>query len=103
MEKIISRLNKNTFKRFGAELVGAALFALAFNWLILPLNLYSGNLTGVAQIISDLVNMFILHSDTNFTGTILFMFNIPLFILAFCRLVRHLQSNQLLSQLFYLQ
>lgn len=82
MEKIISRLNKNTFKRFGAELVGAALFALAFNWLILPLNLYSGNLTGVAQIISDLVNMF---------------------ILAFCRLVRHLQSNQLLSQLFYLQ
>ncbi len=86
MEKIFSRLNKNSFKRWGAELAGAALYALAFIWLILPLNLYSGNLTGFAQVISDLANRFILHSDTNFTGTILFIFNIPLFILAFCKI-----------------
>ena len=86
MEKIISRFNRHSFKRWGAELAGAALYALAFNWLILPLNLYSGNLTGVAQVISDLLNMFILHSSTNFTGTILYMFNIPLFILAFCKI-----------------
>lgn len=86
MENIISRFNRHSFKRWGAELAGAALYALAFNWLILPLNLYSGNLTGVAQVISDLLNMFILHSSTNFTGTILYMFNIPLFILAFCKI-----------------
>ena len=86
MEKIISRFNRHSFKRWGAELAGAALYALTFNWLILPLNLYSGNLTGVAQVISDLLNMFILHSSTNFTGTILYMFNIPLFILAFCKI-----------------
>ena len=66
--------------------MGAALYALTFNWLIMPLNLYSGNLTGVAQVVSDLPNMFILHSDTNYTGTILWMFNIPLFILAFFKL-----------------
>ena len=38
------------------ELVGAGLYALAFNRLILPLNLYSGNLTGVAQVNSDLLS-----------------------------------------------
>lgn len=86
MERIISKFNKTSFMKWGAELAGAALYALAFNWLILPLNLYSGNLTGVAQVISDLLNMFILHSDTNFTGTILYLFNIPLFVLAFCKI-----------------
>lgn len=86
MERIISKFKKTSFVKWGAELAGAALYALAFNWLILPLNLYSGNLTGVAQVISDLLNMFILHSDTNFTGTILYLFNIPLFVLAFCKI-----------------
>ena len=86
MERVIKRINTKSFVKFGAELAGAALYALAFNWLILPLNLYSGNLTGVAQVINDLLNRFILHSNTNFTGTILYMFNIPLFVLAFCKI-----------------
>ena len=86
MERIMQKFNKTSFMRWGAELAGAALYALAFNWLILPLNLYSGNLTGVAQVVSDLLNMFVLHSNKNFTGTILLLFNIPLFVLAFCKI-----------------
>lgn len=82
----MQKFNKTSFMRWGAELAGAALYALAFNWLILPLNLYSGNLTGVAQVVSDLLNMFVLHSNKNFTGTILLLFNIPLFVLAFCKI-----------------
>ncbi|MGN0426878.1 MAG: YitT family protein [Agathobacter sp.] len=91
---------KTTFMRWGAILVGAALYALTFNWLIVPLNLYSGNLTGVAQVVSDLLNIFILHGDTNYTGTILWMFNIPLFILAFFKLGKNFTIKSIIIATF---
>lgn len=100
MERIMHKFNKTSFIKWGAEFAGAALYALAFNWLILPLNLYSGNLTGVAQVINDLLNMFIFQSDKNLTGTILLLFNIPLFVLAFLKLGKGLAVKSVILSTF---
>ncbi|MDD3173990.1 MAG: YitT family protein [Herbinix sp.] len=71
------------------QLFGILLFAGSLNLIIVPLNLYSGNLTGIAQILkTTIIETF--HPDLpegfDLLGIIMFCFNIPLFILAYKKL-----------------
>ncbi|MDO4556547.1 MAG: YitT family protein [Lachnospiraceae bacterium] len=67
-------------------LFGASLYALVLNLIIYPLHLYSGNLTGIAQMVSDFIGELVLHKDVNLTGSILYVINIPLLFLAYKKL-----------------
>lgn len=70
---------------YGGSLLGAFLFVLALNLIIVPHQLYSGTLTGVAQIIESALVMFAgvrIPEGSNLTGTVLLLLNIPLLILA---------------------
>ena len=77
---------------FGKDLAGIArifigmfAFAIGVNMFIVPINLYNGGFMGMAQIIRTVLTE-ILHIDfetLDIAGIIYFMFNIPLFALAY--------------------
>ena len=69
--------------------VGAIIFVLPYNLLITPMHLYSGNFTGIAQILRTLLVDYAhvaLPRGFDITGIILFLINIPLLTLAFLKL-----------------
>lgn len=73
-------------KGYIGSLLGALLFVIAINMVIVPHQLYSGTLTGVAQVIEEVITT---HTPLqppagfNLTGTILLLFNIPLMLMVF--------------------
>ena len=80
MEKLIS----GKALRYLGSLFGAALFVIGINLIIIPHGLYSGTLTGVAQIIESLITSFTplrVPDGFNLTGIVLLLFNVPLMII----------------------
>ncbi|MCL2580157.1 MAG: YitT family protein [Oscillospiraceae bacterium] len=76
---------RGTVASYAGSLFGASLFVISLNLIIVPHNLYSGTLTGVAQIIESALVMFAgvqIPEGSNLTGTALLLLNIPLLILA---------------------
>lgn len=66
------------------SLLGALLFVIAINMVIVPHQLYSGTLTGVAQVFEAVLTTFTpleMPQNFNLTGTILLLLNIPLMIM----------------------
>ena len=71
-------------KSYAGSLFGAFLFVVGINMIIIPHQLFSGTLTGVAQVIERLL---ITHTPIqmpetfNLTGSVLLLMNIPLMLL----------------------
>ena len=66
------------------SLFGAFLFVVGINIIIVPHGLYSGTLTGVAQMIESILVTFTplqMPENFNLTGTVLLLLNIPLLII----------------------
>ncbi|MCL2571119.1 MAG: YitT family protein [Defluviitaleaceae bacterium] len=75
---------KSSIMKLVGSLFGALLFVVGINIIIVPHQLYSGTLTGVAQVIESLlVNNTPITMPTGFNlmGTILLLMNIPLMVL----------------------
>lgn len=100
MNDFFTKAKKTNLVKDIAQLIGVALYALSLNLLIVPLNLYSGNLTGVAQVINDLLHLFFVENNINYTGTILYLFNIPLFVLSFCKLGKKFTAKSIVACTF---
>jgi len=77
-------MNAKALLNYAGSLLGALLFVIAMNLIIVPHALYSGTLTGVAQIIEDII---LSHTHVqvpenyNITGIALLLLNIPLMIM----------------------
>ena len=66
--------------------IGAFLVALGMNYFLIPSNVYASGLTGAAQLITSILTDFTpIHAKT---GIILFVLNIPVFILAWLKVGR---------------
>ena len=76
-------------KNYGMLLVGAAVYALAFDAFFVPNGIAFGGVTGLAQIL----NFFVPKIPV---GTVVILFNIPLFLLGW----RLLGGHMLVSSLF---
>ena len=77
---------------------GSALFAASINLFVVPVNLYNGGIVGLAQIIRTvLTSRLNLSFNFDIAGVINFLFNIPLFILAYRSLSRKFFLGTLLS------
>ena len=78
-------MNHIEHKRCAGVIFGGVLFAIGVNLFLVPLNLYSGEIIGIAQIIRTiLIEYFHLSFGTfDIAGIINFLCNIPLFILAY--------------------
>lgn len=72
-------------KRYTGAIIGGVLFAIGVNLFLVPLNLYSGGIIGIAQIIRTILLQYLNFSLGSFdiAGMINFVCNIPLFILAY--------------------
>ena len=76
-------VSKHDILRFGAALLGTLLFCLGVNLFLVPMNFYNGGVVGVAQVIRTLaVNYLHLNISFDLSGVIVYLINIPLFILA---------------------
>jgi len=80
----MKKFMKNTTMSYAGSLFGAFLFVLGINVMIVPHGLYSGSMTGVAQMIESLLNSFAgiqAPEGSNLTGALLLLLNIPLMIM----------------------
>ncbi len=84
---------KNEKKFWKAQIgicVGAFLYTVPYNRIITPMGLYNGYMTGIAQIIKTILSGVLgIPVLFDWTGIILFLMNIPLFILAYKALGKH--------------
>ena len=80
----LKKLFKWNKYEFVKAVSGIFLFCLALNLFIMPNHLYNGGVLGTAQLVRTLlVNTFNIDVNFDIAGIINFIFNIPLFILAY--------------------
>lgn len=85
-------------KQYIYVIFGSALFAIAVNLLIVPMNLYSPGVIGIAQIIRTLLTPILPFAKSfDIAGVINFLLNIPLFILAFHSISKNFFFKTILS------
>lgn len=85
MNEFKKLINKDELKNMVIALFGIFLFAAGINLFIVPVGLYNGGFVGFAQILRTILVDYahINVGDTDIAGIISFLFNIPLFFLAF--------------------
>ena len=65
-------------------LIGSFLFCFAINIFIVPNNLYTGGVLGLAQLIRSItVDLFNIETNFDFSGILYYLMNIPLFYIAY--------------------
>ena len=83
MKKLISLFNWD-YKDVIKVLVGSVLFCYAINVFIVPNNLYTGGVLGIAQLIrSIIIDVFKINILFDFSGILYYLINIPLFFIAY--------------------
>lgn len=89
---------KKEAKRYAIVIFGAFLFSVGMNFFIVPLNLYSSGVLGMAQIIRTLLQQTAgLHFQMDIAGVLNFIFNLPLFFIAFRTMSKNFFVKTLLS------
>jgi len=81
MDGKASPLKRTTVMSYVGSLMGAFLFVIGLNVIVVPHQLYSGTLTGIAQIIESLLVTYTpinMPQGFNLMGTALLLLNIPL-------------------------
>lgn len=73
---------ENKYVKYVMCCVGALIYAIGFRTFLTPLGLYAGGALGLGQMINSLLSM-ATGLDLDLSGTIYFLINVPLFILAF--------------------
>ncbi|MYL32261.1 DUF2179 domain-containing protein [Pontibacillus yanchengensis] len=86
------------FKRLFIVILGAILNAIALNLFLIKANVYASGFTGVAQLLSSLLQDYVGIGIT--TGVILFILNIPVILLGWFKVGRGFTIYSLLSVLF---
>ncbi|MDO5425292.1 MAG: YitT family protein [Eubacteriales bacterium] len=78
------KASSEIWKMTGA-VFGVFLYAAAYRVILVPLNLYSGGFTGIAQILQIFLKDFLhirLPESVDFTGIFLWLMNLPLYFLS---------------------
>ena len=83
MKSLIKVLNWNK-KDIIKTLIGSIMFCIAINIFIVPNNLYTGGVLGIAQLIRSIIlDVFKVNISFDFSGILYYIINIPLFFLAY--------------------
>lgn len=76
-------LSKNT-RQLLITIVGIVIYVLGVNLFIVPLDLYTGGLMGLSQLIRTIISDYLhVNIGFDFAGLIYYAFNIPIFIYAY--------------------
>ena len=83
MKKLISLFNWD-YKDVLKVLIGSLMFCYSVNVFIVPNNLYTGGVLGIAQLIrSIIIDVFKFNITYDFSGILYYLINIPLFFIAY--------------------
>ena len=83
MKKIISLFNWK-LEDVVKVLIGSLLFCYSVNVFIVPNNLYTGGVLGIAQLIRSIViDVFKFNITYDFSGILYYLINVPLFFIAY--------------------
>lgn len=85
-----------------AAILGGVLFALSYTYFIVPLHLLSGGFTGISQLILRFISFIFkvrLPSGIDLTGILVWIMNIPLFILVWKTISRTFMFRTFLTVL----
>ena len=86
MKKIIKLIDWN-IKDVIKMLIGSVMFCLTVNVFVVPNNLYTGGVLGIAQLIrSIIVEIMGFNIGFDFSGILYYLMNIPLFLIAYKKL-----------------
>ena len=79
------------------------MFCIAINIFIVPNNLYTGGVLGLAQLIRSIIlDVFKVNIAFDFSGILYYIINIPLFFLAYKNLSKtFLVENHFMNNLLY--
>lgn len=92
-------MDKTELKKYAYILIGGFIFAIGVNLFIVPINLYSGGIIGIAQIMRTLCiqNLGLnIPSNIDIAGILNFLINIPLFFMAYRSISRRFFIGTLL-------
>ena len=82
--KKINELFNWDLKDLSKALFGSLIFCIGINFFIVPNNLYTGGVLGLAQLIRSItIELFNIKNTFDFSGIIYYLINIPLFIIAY--------------------
>jgi uncharacterized membrane-anchored protein YitT (DUF2179 family) len=76
-------------------IAGSAMFAASVNWFVTPIGLYAGGIVGTAQLLRTV--FFPQTGGIDVAGILNFLFNVPLFILAYRSMNRRILLGTVLS------
>lgn len=83
MQKVINYTSKDLAKKIVVIFFTGLTGAVGLNYFLIPANVFSAGMTGIAQILEHLLTSFGLTIDT---GILIFLLNVPVFILGFIKL-----------------
>lgn len=83
MQKVIDYTSKDLAKKILVILFTGLTGAVGLNYFLIPANVFSAGMTGIAQIVEHLLSNVGLSIDT---GILIFLLNVPVFILGFIKL-----------------
>ncbi len=92
-------ITKNITKTYLLITIGTVLFCLGTTYFILPAQIYSGGVIGTSQVIQAVIEnilMIEVPEGIEVAGILNFVFNIPLFLLAY----KHLPLNFILKTIY---
>lgn len=97
----VYKLYKWGWVKFEICLLGVFIFSLGVNLFIVPNNLYTGGILGVAQLIrTSMTSIFNINTSIDISSIIYYFVNIPLFILAYKKLSKEFFHRTLLTVTF---
>ena len=99
----MAKQTRSTIASYIGSLLGALLFVIGINIITVPHQLYSGTLTGVAQVIESVLTNFTaieISQNLNITGTVLLLLNIPLMIMVLQVTSRTLPAKSIATIVF---
>lgn len=91
---------KKEFKKYATVFFGGMLFAIGTNFFLVPLDLFSSGLLGIAQIIRSLLLMIspsLLLKNVDIAGILNLLLNLPLFFMAYKTISKNFFVKTLLS------
>ena len=93
---------KNKWLRTLAAMAGAVFYAAGVNLFLVPLDLYTGGILGVCQLIRTLVYEAMgITNGYDFSGILYYVLNIPIFLLAFRSLGKDFLRSSILCITVY--
>ena len=94
---------QNRWCRLALAVAATLLYAIGVNWFIVPMGLYTGGLLGFCQVVRTLMQTYlhISFGAYDVAGIFYFLLNIPILLLAYRTLGRHLVLKTLVCTISY--